>query len=47
MTRITAPFLLLLALAACETAEGFGQDVSSAGSAISGTANDAEQELEN
>lgn len=47
MTRLTVSLLVLLALSACETAEGLGQDVSNAGDAISNTANEAEDELSN
>jgi predicted small secreted protein len=34
MFKITALIVSLLALAACETAEGFGQDVQNVGSEI-------------
>ncbi|WP_157598619.1 entericidin A/B family lipoprotein [Tateyamaria omphalii] len=35
----------VLALAACETAEGFGQDVQAGGEAISDASNEVQQEL--
>ncbi|MEL6467830.1 MAG: entericidin A/B family lipoprotein [Pseudomonadota bacterium] len=37
--------LSILALAACETAEGFGQDVQAGGEAISDVANDVQDDL--
>lgn len=37
-----APFILL-ALAACNTVEGFGQDVQSGGAAIENTADDVKE----
>ena len=45
MTRIFTALAALLALAACETAQGFGQDVETTGEAISDTAVDVEQDL--
>jgi predicted small secreted protein len=45
MTRIltlTALLMTLVTLTACETAEGFGQDVQSAGAAITDEARDAQ-----
>lgn len=39
MFRLLAATLMLVALAACETAEGFGQDVENAGEAIQNEAN--------
>lgn len=39
--------LALLGLAACNTIEGAGRDVSAGGRAISGAANDVEAELSN
>jgi predicted small secreted protein len=43
MSRILVSALAaLLALAACNTVEGAGEDISGAGSAISNTAEDAE-----
>ncbi|WP_299046322.1 entericidin A/B family lipoprotein [uncultured Tateyamaria sp.] len=35
----------VLALAACETADGFGRDVQAGGEAISDVSNDVQQEL--
>ncbi|MEO0486141.1 MAG: entericidin A/B family lipoprotein [Pseudomonadota bacterium] len=35
----------VLALAACETAEGFGEDVQAGGQAISNAANDVQNDL--
>lgn len=47
MTRIAAPILILvLALSACNTAEGFGEDVAATGNAITGAAQDTRDELE-
>ncbi|MEO0745197.1 MAG: entericidin A/B family lipoprotein [Pseudomonadota bacterium] len=37
--------LSVLALAACETADGFGQDVEAGGEAISDVSNDVQQSL--
>ena len=45
MTRIFASIALLAALAACETVEGAGQDISGAGQAISSTANEAQADM--
>lgn len=36
---------LLLTLAACNTVSGIGQDIEAAGDAISGTAEEAKEEL--
>lgn len=41
MVRFVALSLTLLALAACNTVAGAGQDVSSAGHAVSGAADNA------
>ncbi|MEM1361362.1 MAG: entericidin A/B family lipoprotein [Pseudomonadota bacterium] len=46
MTRIAAPLLLLIALAACNTAAGVGKDVEGAGKAISGAADDTKRAIE-
>lgn len=47
MTRIVPVLagLFLMAIAGCNTVEGFGQDVEQGGEALSDTANDAEQEI--
>jgi predicted small secreted protein len=46
MSRILASALAaLLGLAACNTVEGAGQDISGAGSAISDTAEDTENSM--
>jgi entericidin B len=42
MTRIIALGLALLSLTACETTKGAGKDISKAGSAISGAAQDVQ-----
>ncbi|MCB4455305.1 MULTISPECIES: entericidin A/B family lipoprotein [unclassified Leisingera] len=42
MMRILTCALLLLGLAACETAKGAGRDISKAGNAISGVAQDVQ-----
>ncbi|AZV79156.1 entericidin A/B family lipoprotein [Parasedimentitalea marina] len=42
MTRIFALGLALLSLTACETTKGAGKDISKAGSAISGAAQDVQ-----
>ncbi|MDC0658285.1 entericidin A/B family lipoprotein [Leisingera sp. SS27] len=42
MMRIFACALMLLGLAACETAKGAGRDISKAGNAISGAAQDVQ-----
>ena len=45
MIRILTPFLVLLALTACETVDGMGQDVSNAGGAISDGAEDVQNDM--
>lgn len=40
MAKISALVVVLLAVAGCNTVEGAGKDVSSAGKAVSKTAND-------
>ena len=45
MIRIIACGLMLLGLAACETAKGAGRDISKAGQAISGAAQDVQDAL--
>lgn len=42
MTRITLILIALLGLAACETVEGAGRDLSSAGAAISDEAQETQ-----
>lgn len=47
MIRIAAPMLLLVvSLAACNTAAGLGEDVQAGGQAITGAANTTEEKLE-
>lgn len=38
-------FVAVLSLAACETVEGFGEDVSAGGRAIQDTSNDVQDDL--
>ncbi len=45
MTRLITLGLTLLSLAACETTKGAGKDISKAGSAISGAAQDVQNAL--
>lgn len=46
MTRSAMLALLaLFALSACNTMEGLGQDVSSGGDALTGTANDVQNDM--
>ena len=45
MPRLTMTFLALLALAACETASGFGQDVEETGEFIQEGAEEVERDL--
>ncbi|MCF6433781.1 MULTISPECIES: entericidin A/B family lipoprotein [unclassified Leisingera] len=45
MNRIFACVLMLLGLAACETTKGAGRDISKAGQAISGAAQDVQDAL--
>lgn len=44
-TKPLGALLLILGLAACETVEGAGKDVSNAGDAISDTARDVQDDL--
>jgi predicted small secreted protein len=41
----TALFLMALAVSGCNTVEGMGEDVSAAGHAVSGTADDAKDQM--
>jgi entericidin B len=43
---ITALFFMALVLSGCNTARGMGEDVSAAGDAMSNTAEDTEEEIE-
>jgi entericidin B len=43
--RIAAITALLLALAACNTIEGMGKDVSNAGESVSGAAQNTKQKM--
>lgn len=45
MIRIIAFGMMLLGLAACETAKGAGRDISKAGHALSGAAQDVQDAL--
>lgn len=45
MTRYMLTLLAALALAACETVEGAGQDISTAGNAVTDTAQDVQSDL--
>ena len=45
MTRALTLGLLILSLAACETAKGAGRDLQKAGNAISNTASDVQNAL--
>jgi predicted small secreted protein len=45
MTRTLALLALVLALAACNTMRGVGQDMSAAGNAVSDTATDVQRKL--
>lgn len=45
MTRLILTLTALVALAACETVEGFGQDVQSAGGAIQQSSNEVQRDL--
>ena len=42
---LTALFLLMLAVSGCNTVEGMGKDISAAGNAMSGTADDAKDQM--
>lgn len=44
MIRMTAAFLAIAVLAACETVEGLGQDVEAGGEAIQRTAAEVQDE---
>ena len=41
----TALFLMALAVSGCNTVEGMGEDISAAGNAMSGTADDAKDQM--
>jgi entericidin B len=43
---LTALFFMALVLSGCNTARGMGEDVSAAGGAMSDTAEDTEEEIE-
>jgi predicted small secreted protein len=43
--RLFCTLCAFLALAACNTMEGMGEDVSTAGQSITGTANDVEDDM--
>jgi predicted small secreted protein len=45
MTRISLILLATLALAACETVEGAGKDLQSAGQAVQQEANQAQEDM--
>ncbi len=45
MIRITTALLLIAALAACETVQGFGRDVQTGGEALEQSAEEAQQGL--
>jgi entericidin B len=45
MTRIALILLATLALAACETVEGAGKDLQSAGQAVQQEANQAQEDM--
>ena len=44
-TRTATVFAALLALAACETVEGAGQDIENAGQAIEGEAQETQSQM--
>jgi predicted small secreted protein len=46
LCALIALFFMALVLSACNTARGMGEDVEAAGSAMSGTAEDTEEEIE-
>lgn len=46
MTRVLILLTAILGLSACETIGGFGEDVSSAGQAVTATAQEVEDELD-
>ncbi|QHQ35035.1 entericidin A/B family lipoprotein [Algicella marina] len=43
--KTIAAFLLLASLAACNTVDGAGQDISAGGDALSGAATDVQEDL--
>ena len=43
---LTALFFMAIVLSGCNTARGMGEDVSAAGDAMSNTAEDTEEEIE-
>jgi len=45
MTKYIVTLVAALTLAACETVQGAGQDISSAGNAVSNTAQDVQSDL--
>lgn len=45
MPKILYPLLALLALAACNTVEGAGQDLSTAGDAVADQAQETKQDM--
>ncbi len=45
MLRISALLVALLGLAACETVQGAGQDISAGGQAISGASEEVQEDL--
>lgn len=47
MKTVTTMLLALLALAACNTIEGAGEDISGGGEIISDTASDTKKEITN
>jgi predicted small secreted protein len=42
---LTALFLMALAVSGCNTVAGMGEDISAAGNAVSGTADDAKDQM--
>jgi predicted small secreted protein len=46
LLALTALFFMALGLSACNTARGMGEDVEAAGSAMSNTAEDTEEDIE-
>jgi len=47
MRTVTTMLIALLALAACNTVEGAGEDIQGGGKAISDTASDVKEEITN
>ncbi len=45
MTRIFLIFTIPVALAACETVEGFGEDIETGGEALQDSADDVQSDL--